>query len=109
LGVHESRYGLATINTIYTLVATKTNNVWTWTNLNNNTSFTNNFTGYSHYEPDGLFGFNGGSYPARVRIYYYKAWNNNILICNMLPCTYLGEPGMWDTVENKFYRNQGTG
>jgi len=31
------------------------------------------------------------------------------LVRNMLPCTYLGEPGMWDTVENKFYRNQGTG
>jgi len=31
------------------------------------------------------------------------------MIHNLLPCTYLGEPGMWDTVENKFYRNKGTG
>ena len=43
------------------------------------------------------------------KLYHFRVWDNNILKRNMLPCTYLGEPGMWDTVENKFYRNQGTG
>jgi hypothetical protein len=43
------------------------------------------------------------------KMYYLTIKENGILIRNMLPCTYLGEPGMWDTVENKFYRNQGTG
>ena len=46
---------------------------------------------------------------SKSRIYYIRFYDNNILIGNFIPCTYLGEPGMWDTVENKFYRNQGTG
>ena len=52
--------------------------------------------------PRGSMKFNG-------KIKYAKIYVGNILKRNMLPCTYLGEPGMWDTVENKFYRNQGTG
>jgi len=43
------------------------------------------------------------------KIYYLTIIENNETVRNFLPCTYLGEPGMWDTVENKFYRNQGTG
>jgi len=43
------------------------------------------------------------------KMYYLSIKENGVLIRNFLPCTYLGEPGMWDTVENKFYRNQGTG
>lgn len=44
------------------------------------------------------------------KLYYFKVWDDDgTLIRNMLPCTFLGEPGMWDTVENKFYRNKGTG
>jgi len=44
-----------------------------------------------------------------IKIFKATFYENNILKRNLLPCTYLGEPGMWDTVENKFYRNQGTG
>ena len=51
---------------------------------------------------NGVHGLNG-------EVHYFQIYDNNILIRNFLPCTYLGEPGMWDTVENKFYRNQGTG
>ena len=43
------------------------------------------------------------------KIYHFSMKQDGTLVRNMLPCTYLGEPGMWDTVENKFYRNQGTG
>lgn len=43
------------------------------------------------------------------KLYYCQIYDNGTLIRNFIPCTYLGEPGMWDTVENKFYRNQGTG
>lgn len=46
---------------------------------------------------------------ACLKLYYFKFYNGSTLVRNFLPCTYLGEPGMWDTVENKFYRNQGTG
>lgn len=47
---------------------------------------------------------------AKVKIYSYKDIDvDGNIIRNMIPCIYLGEPGMWDTVENKFYRNQGTG
>lgn len=44
-----------------------------------------------------------------LTVYSIKILENNQLVRNMVPCTYYGEPGMWDTVENKFYRNQGTG
>ena len=44
-----------------------------------------------------------------MKCYYFSINNGSTLVRNLLPCTYLGEPGMWDTVENKFYKNQGTG
>lgn len=43
------------------------------------------------------------------KVYSFTIKQGGNLIRNLIPCTYLGEPGMWDTVENKFYRNQGTG
>ena len=46
---------------------------------------------------------------ASVKMKYAQIKINNVVVRNFIPCTYLGEPGMWDTVENKFYRNQGTG
>ena len=47
---------------------------------------------------------------SKAKIYSYKDIDvDGNIIRNMFPCTYFGEPGMWDTVENKFYRNQGTG
>lgn len=42
-------------------------------------------------------------------VYSVKVFENNQLVRNMLPCTYFGEPGMWDTVTKQFYKNQGTG
>lgn len=44
-----------------------------------------------------------------IKVFRCEMYENEVLVRNFLPCTYLGEPGMWDTVENKFYRNQGTG
>ena len=43
------------------------------------------------------------------KVKYLQFTEGDQIVHNFLPCTYLGEPGMWDTVENKFYRNQGTG
>lgn len=46
----------------------------------------------------------------KVKVFSYKDIDENgNLVRNMLPCTYFGEPGMWDTVTKQFYRNQGTG
>lgn len=44
-----------------------------------------------------------------MKCYYFSINDGSKLVRNFLPCTYLGEPGMWDTVENRFYGNQGTG
>lgn len=43
------------------------------------------------------------------RIYHLSIKEGTTLVRNFLPCTYFGEPGMWDTVTNKFYGNSGTG
>ena len=49
------------------------------------------------------------SYRFNGKFYYCKIYNGDSLIRNLIPCTYFGEPGMWDTVTKQFYRNQGTG
>lgn len=50
------------------------------------------------------------SYPAvKCKIYQFTIKEGTTLVRNFLPCTYFGEPGMWDTVTNKFYGNSGTG
>ena len=58
-----------------------------------------------------IFSRNGGTASAHYKgkIYHFQMLQNGVLIRNMLPCTYYEEPGMWDTVENKFYSNAGTG
>ena len=56
-----------------------------------------------------LFCLEADRYSGNSKLYYCKIEKDGTLVRNFIPCTYLGEPGMWDTVENKFYRNQGTG
>ena len=61
-----------------------------------------------------LFGRNtatGFSTPFEGRMYYFKIYENDDLIKNLVPC-YRKEDnvvGMYDLVENIFYKNQGTG
>lgn len=113
LGVKDNRYGTSS-NGTYIISASfnSSNSRWVYTNNSNNITFTNMTA--PNTESDYLFALNHGNgstnnYCTNFKVYYYKASNNGVLVRNMLPCTYLGEPGMWDTVENKFYRNQGTG
>lgn len=49
--------------------------------------------------------------PDRLKIYSCKIWNNKILIRNFIPCYRKvdGEVGLYDTINNKFYINNGTG
>lgn len=44
-----------------------------------------------------------------IAVQFLKLYQETTLVRNFLPCTYFGEPGMWDTVTNKFYGNSGTG
>lgn len=52
----------------------------------------------------------GASTCAKGRIYYLKIYNSGTLVRNMIPCkNSSGAVGMYDTVEKKFYANNGTG
>ena len=52
----------------------------------------------------------GSSTCAKGRIYYLKIYNSGTLVKNMLLCkNENGVIGMYDTVEKKFYNNNGTG
>ena len=50
-------------------------------------------------------------YIGQVRIYYFKLWDNNELVRDMVPCYRKSDNvvGMYDLVEKKFYTNAGTG
>ena len=61
-----------------------------------------------------LFGFNNAgtpnptSFPAKI--YSFKMWNNETLVRNLVPAkNSSGVVGMYDTVNNVFYTNKGTG
>lgn len=59
--------------------------------------------------------FDGTENPIRLRSYCnlgastyvtrFKVWHGAELYRDLRPCTCFGEPGMWDTVEGKFYGN----
>lgn len=95
----------SSINTVYTAIHTHTSLIINGTSYS--TASGSNFSGDSIklFRDPGYV----GQYYFVGKFYYCKIWNGSTLVRNFLPCTYLGEPGMWDTVENKFYRNQGTG
>ena len=53
-----------------------------------------------------------GAYrPASMKCYSFKIWDNNTLVRNFIPVYRKsdGEVGLYDTVNNEFYRNIGTG
>ena len=57
-----------------------------------------------------IFNFNPtDSRTAQAKIYYFKIYNNDVLLRDFVPCSYNGEPGFWDKVECKFYGNKGSG
>ena len=43
------------------------------------------------------------------KIYSFKLYDNDVLVRDLVPCTYNGTAGMWDKVGNKFYGNKGGG
>lgn len=56
---------------------------------------------------------NGGTITqyGKVKLYYLKLYDDNILVRNYIPCLRLsdGEIGLYDTVSNTFFTNKGTG
>lgn len=42
-------------------------------------------------------------------LYYWTIWDANTMLGNFIPVTFYGEPGMYDTVTKKFFKNEGTG
>ena len=74
-------------------------------------SGSNSFT-FNTSKPIYLFAlnYNGVSY-SKFKIYSVKLLQNNILIRNFVSCyrNTDGEIGMYDTVNNEFYTNQGSG
>lgn len=76
-----------------------------------NVTFLSNSTNNNGSIAIFTIGGNSGDYVNQhMKVFQCKITDsNNNLVRNMIPCTYYGEPGMWDTVENKFYSNAGTG
>lgn len=44
-----------------------------------------------------------------IELYELKIYNSSTLVRNYLPCIQNGEYGLWDTVTETFYGNEGTG
>lgn len=60
----------------------------------------------------GLFTINGqpGNYQKQpMKLYTCIIKEGDVVVRCFIPCTYNGIAGMWETVENKFYGNSGTG
>ena len=83
------------------------------TSTNTTIQVNSNTVGSTNKVADGtgiyLFTYKTVNYSASARMYTCQILENNIITHNLLPCTYFGEPGMWDTVTKQFYKNQGTG
>lgn len=72
-----------------------------------NTNFTTNYTIYIFANND-----NGKitSPISDTKLYSCKIYDNDKLVRNFIPClNKANKPGLYDTVENKFYENKGTG
>ena len=57
-----------------------------------------------------LFSQNGtGSCRSRTVLYYWTIYDGDRMLGNFLPATFYGEPGMYDTVTKKFFKNDTVG
>ena len=114
VGVRDARYGLSSPGR-YTITESKNNvSVWVVKNETNGTTFTN--MQYASSSTLALFnlmnatGTIGSYYCKDLKIYYFKAYNGNTLVQHLVPAkNSSGVVGMYDTVGNRFYTNQGTG
>ena len=46
---------------------------------------------------------------SKSKIYYFRFYDNNVLLHDFIPCKYNGAYGMYDTVTNQFFTNAGSG
>ena len=107
--VSRTSLGILELNTPYTIIHDNTG-----TNLlnyvNGELVQTSNKANTSLNYKLGL-GHRKGAKFLKGKIYYAKFWNGNELVRNFVPCYRKSdnEPGMYDTVNNVFYTNEGTG
>ena len=56
-------------------------------------------------QPKYIFQYGNDYYPAKGRVYSFKAWDDNTLVIDLVPCIrlYDNAVGMYDLVEDLFY------
>lgn len=106
------RFGHVALNPMISYTPTDINRV-----IHDKTGITINNVQQGTYS--GTFSFNnttpinifGNSVDAKssIKLYYFKIYDNDVLVRDYLPCTKNGEVGLWDRVHNQFYSNSGTG
>lgn len=74
------------------------------------TGASDNFTVSSTYQVC-VFSMNGQNLPTTSKCAYFTVYQNNVLVRNLIPCYRKADNviGMYDTVNNQFYTNAGTG
>lgn len=85
------------------------NIVFTYKNIQNN-----NFQLSSPSQPYYIFTLNNMGSPStisNIKMYYFKIYDNNILVRDFVPCYRKSDNviGLYDKVNNTFYTNAGTG
>lgn len=53
--------------------------------------------------------WDSGSHGLNGEAYHFQVYESGELIRNFIPCSYNGTAGMWDTVNERFYGNAGSG
>lgn len=107
--VGRTSLGILELNTPYTIIHDNTGtNLLNYVNgeLVQTTNKANTSLDYKL----GLGHREGAKY-LKGKIYYAKFWNGNELVRNFVPCYRKSDnkPGMYDTVNNVFYTNEGDG
>ena len=110
----QSYYGTKTNNAVpitsMSLNVDANKNIWEYSG-ETITFDKNNFTcAYSMY----IFNVNkdnSSAYlPGMMKLYFFKIYNNEVLVRDFIPCKNpSGAIGLYDTVNNKFYQNVGSG
>lgn len=109
----QSYYGTKTNNTVpitdMSLDVDANKNVWKYSG-ETITFDKNNFTcAYSMYIFNVNKDDNSAYLPGIMKLYYFKIYNNDVLVRDFIPCkNQSGTIGLYDTVNSQFYSNVGT-
>lgn len=110
----QSYYGTKTNNAVpitgMSLDVDANKNIWKYSG-ETITFDKNNFTcAYSMYIFNVNKDDNSAYLPGIMKLYYFKIYNNDVLVRDFIPCKNpSGTIGLYDTVNSQFYSNVGTG